>query len=257
MSTLWRITVSEARLFLREPVMVGFGVLFPTALLLVMGALPALREPSEDFEGARFVEFWAPSALVIGVGVLALQHIPAAVTGYREKGILRRLSTTPAHPAQMLVAQLVIALGAAVAAAGLLIVTAWLVLDVPPPQHPLGFAAAFVAGFGAVLALGMLIAAVAPTQQVGVGLATLVYMLVLFAGGVFLPRFLMPEALVRIGDYTPPGVQALLDAWSDEATVAAAAGLEAAGPPQLLHLGIMALVALVAGGAAAKLFRWE
>lgn len=255
MSALYKLTVTEAKLFLREPMAAIFGVLFPTGLLLGLGAIPALREPSEEFDGARFVEFWAPTALVLGLGIVGLQHIPVVVATYRERGILRRMSTTPVHPGTVLVAQLLVALAAAVAAAALLIVSAWLVLDVPLPRHPFGFAAAFLLGFAAVLAIGMLIAAVAPTSRVAAGLATVAYMVTMLAGGVFLPRFLLPEFLVRTGDFTPPGVQALLDGWSGDSAVAAAVGGSAS--PQVVQLGIMALFAVVAGGAAAKLFRWE
>jgi ABC-2 type transport system permease protein len=257
MSTLWKTTVVEGKLFLREPMSVLFGVLFPTVILLVLGAVPALREPSEDFDGARFVEFWAPTALVIGLAILGLQHIPGVVAGYRQNGILRRMSTTPVNPVQLLVAQLIIVLTAATAAAVLLIVTAWLVLDVPLPDQPVGFAAAFLVGYAAVLAIGMLIAAVAPNERAANGLAIFAFMMVMFAGGVYLPRFLMPEFLIRLGDYTPPGVQALLETWSGDAAVTATVGAEAGGAPQLVQLGIMALVAVAAGGAAAKLFRWE
>jgi ABC-2 type transport system permease protein len=249
-------TLVEARLFLREPMSVVFGVLFPTVLLLSMGAIPALREPSAEYDGARFVEFWAPSALVLGIGILALQHIPSVLATYREKGVLRRLSTTPVHPATLLVAQLVVALGAAVVAAVVLVVSARLVLAVPLPRHPLSFVAAFVVGFGATLAIGMLIAAVAPNARAASGLSIVAYMAAMFAGGVFIPRFLLPEPLVRVGDYAPPGVQALLDAWSGSGAAAAAVSA-APGPPQVLRLAIMALVAVAAGAAAAKLFHWE
>jgi ABC-2 type transport system permease protein len=61
---------------------------------------------------------------------------------------------------------------------------------------------------------------------------------------VFLPRTLLPDLLVTIGTYTPPGVQALQDAWTG------------AGP-QPLQLVIMAAVAGVAGLVAARIFRWE
>lgn len=257
MSALYKLTVAEARLFLREPMAVAFGVLFPTVLLLGLGAIPALREPSEEFDGARFVEFWAPTSLVLGLGIVGLQHIPVVVATYRERGILRRMSTTPVHPGKVLAAQLIVALAAAVTAAAVLIVSARLVLDVPLPRHPVGFAVAFLLGFAAVLAIGMMIAAVAPTSRVATGLATLAYMVAMFAGGVFVPRFLMPDFLVRMGDYTPPGVQALLDGWSGDPAVADAVGAAAAGPPRPLQLGIMALIAVVAGGAAAKLFRWQ
>lgn len=256
MRILMKTTQVEAKLFLREPMSVLFGVLFPTALLLGLGALPVLRESSEDFDGARFVDIFAPTALVLGLGIIALQHVPAVVAAYRQNGILRRMSTTPVHPATVLVAHLLVALGAAVAAAVLLIGSAWLVLDVPPPQHPLLFIVAFLVGFGAVLAIAMLIAAVAPNPAVGNGLGMAAWFVVMFAGGVFLPRFLMPDFLVRMGDYTPPGVQALLDAWSGDEAIADAVGGSTSGP-QLLQLGIMALVAVVAGTAAARFFRWE
>ncbi|AYY15731.1 ABC transporter permease [Actinobacteria bacterium YIM 96077] len=257
MSTLLKTTAVEGKLFLREPMSVIFGVLFPTALLLGLGAIPALREPSDEFDGARFVELWTPTALVLGLAILGLQHIPGVVATYRENGILRRMSTTPVHPAKLLVAQLTVALVAAVVAAVLLIIAAWLVLDVSPPEYPFTFALAFLVGFGALLAIGLLIAAVAPNARAASGLAIFVFMLVMLVGGVYMPRFLMPEFLIRLGDYTPPGVQALLDAWLGDTAAAAAVGSTTAGPSEPLQLGIMGLIAVVAGWSAARLFRWE
>ncbi|MBO1752143.1 ABC transporter permease [Actinotalea sp. BY-33] len=253
MHALTRLTIAEVRLFLRDPVSVFLGVLFPAALLLGLGAIPALREPADEFGGVPFVEAWAPAALALGLGIIALQQIPVVVATYRERGVLRRMSTTPVHPSAMLAAQLLVALGAAVVAGALVVASAWLVLDVPLPQRPLEFVASFVVGFGALLALGTLIAAVAPSLRLATGLATFTYVVAMFAGGVFLPQFLMPDALVRVSAYVPPGVQALLESWSG----VAAAGGTAAGPPLMLQVGIMALLAVVVGGAAATLFRWE
>ena len=61
----------------------------------------------------------------------------------------------------------------------------------------------------------------------------------MFLGGVYLPRQMLPEFLIRIGDYTPPGVQALLDAWQGTS-------------PQLAQLAVMALITVVAGAVAAQ-----
>lgn len=165
MYTFWKLAAVEGKLFLREPMSVLFGVLFPAVILLGLGAIPALREPAPDFDGARFVDSWAPTALVLGIGILGLQHIPSVLATYRENGVLRRMSTTPVHPAKVLLAQLIVVLAAAVVAAVLLVFSASLILDVPLPRHPWWFAAAFVLGFGAVLALGTLIAAVAPNVR--------------------------------------------------------------------------------------------
>jgi ABC-2 type transport system permease protein len=85
---------------------------------------------------------------------------------------------------------------------------------------------------------------VAPTARAGTALSVPVFALVMFLGGVYFPRMLMPDFIIRMGDYTPPGVQAMLDAWAGTA-------------PQALQLAIMAAIAVVAGSAAARLFRWE
>jgi ABC-2 type transport system permease protein len=66
----------------------------------------------------------------------------------------------------------------------------------------------------------------------------------MFLGGVYLPRVFLPDFLVRIGDHTPPGVQAMLDAWMGVA-------------PAPIQLATMAVITVIAGAAAARLFRWE
>ncbi len=125
-----------------------------------------------------------------------------------------------------------------------LIVIGNLVFGIPIPQHLAGFAAAFLLGMSSLLALGLLVAAVAPNARTATALGLPLFFAAMFLGGVYLPRWLLPEFLVRIGDYSPPGVQAMLDAWSGVA-------------PQLSQLGIMAAITVVAGGAAIRLFRWE
>ena len=96
----------------------------------------------------------------------------------------------------------------------------------------------------ALFALGLFVAAVAPTVGTANALFIPLFVLVMLLGGVYLPRAFLPEILIRIGDYTPPGVQALLDAWSGT-------------PPQLTQLAVMGLITVAAGTVAARRFRWE
>ena len=65
----------------------------------------------------------------------------------------------------------------------------------------------------ALFAIGLLLAAVAPSARAATAIAIPMFFVVMFLGGVYLPRYLLPEVLVRIGDFTPPGVQGLQDAW--------------------------------------------
>ncbi|MEU8182396.1 ABC transporter permease [Micromonospora sp. NPDC049044] len=234
----------EARLYLRDLPTLLTIVGLPTMILVVLGLIPSLREPDPNFDGQNFVNYFAPSLLVVTLAMVGVNTMPMALATYRERGVLRRLATTPAHPGALLAAQLVVALAAILASALLLIVVGRLAFGVPLPEHPLGFVLAFVLGTAALLALGLLVAAVARTTKAAQALAVPLFLLTMFFGGVYLPRFLLPDAVARIGDYTPPGVQALLDAWT--------------GPsPQPLHLAIMAVIAVAAGAGAAKLFRWE
>ena len=119
-----------------------------------------------------------------------------------------------------------------------------MVLQIPLPQDLIGFAAAFLLGMSALFALGLLVAAVAPTTGTATALLVPLFVLVMFLGGVYLPRMFLPEFLIRLGDFTPPGVQALLDAWSGTS-------------PQLTQLVVMGLITVAAGAVAARRFRWE
>lgn len=253
MSALAKMTAVEAKMLLRDPATVAFGVLFPTVLLLALGAIPLLREPADDYGGVRFVEFFAPSTLVIGMVVIGAQYIPTLIATYRERGILRRMSTTPVHPGYVLVAQMAVALVSATLSAILVLLSAWLILDVPPPQNLGTFVLAFFIGYAAVLAISMIAAAFAPTANAAAGVGTLIFVTLMLFGGVFLPRFLMPDILVTLGAYVPPGVQGLLAAWSPEA----AEQVTDAGNPQWVQLGIMLGITVVAGTIAAKVFRWK
>ncbi|RKN39121.1 ABC transporter permease [Micromonospora endolithica] len=234
----------ETRLYLRDLPTLLTTVGLPTLILVVLGFIPSMRRPDPNFDGQPFVSYFAPSLLVITLAAAGVNILPTVLSTYRERGVLRRLATTPASPAALLAAQLVVTLGAIVVSAVLLVLVARLAFGVPLPRHALGFTVAFLLGTAALLALGLLVAALARTTKAAQAMAIPLFMLVMFFGGVYLPRFLLPDFLIRIGDYTPPGVQALLDAWTGTA-------------PQPAHLAIMALVAVVAGTAAAKLFRWE
>ncbi|QFG70161.1 ABC transporter permease [Ornithinimicrobium pratense] len=244
----------ETKLFLRDSATVTFGVLFPTGLLLGLGSIPALRESPPEAGGLRSIDVWAPTALVFGMVMIAVQHVPAVIATYRERGILRRLSTTPAHPRSVLLAQMIVAFASVVVSAALMIFLAWAVLDIAPPERPLQFVVAFIVGYAALLGLGMISAAVVRTSAAANQIGTLLFVALMFFGGAFLPRVLMPDVLREVGEFIPPGLQALTTAWSAEAgEITATAG----GQPFWLQIAIMAGIAVIASGVAAKSFRWE
>lgn len=140
--------------------------------------------------------------------------------------------------------QLLINVVTAAAGTLLLLAVASGLFGVPLPKHPVGFAPAFPLGTSAVFSLGLVIAAVAPRARVATAIGTVLFMLTQFFGGVYLPKFLLPDALVSIGEFVPPGVGTFSDAWIGDG-------------PSPLHLGVTALIAPAGTAVAARFFRWE
>lgn len=247
-TTTARLAAVETKLFLREPLAVFFAVLLPVALLLALGgSIPGFRTPDPALGGQRFIDALFPGMMVmLTIVTLALSTLPSALVGYRERGVLRRMSTTPVRPGSLLAAQLLINIGVAVVATTLTLGLGHLVLDVPAPRAFWAFTGVFVLGSSAMFAIGLCLAAVSPSSRVVQGAGAAAMFPLLFLAGMWLPRPLMPEVLVRISDFTPTGAlgQALADTLAGQA-------------PQPPHIAVLAGWAVLAGLAATRLFRWE
>ena len=246
MNEIRTLIVTEARLLFRDPIswLVGDhpSVGDPHDLRRPFRAASDPIPRSAACDGSTS---FAPSLVVITTATLAIQTLPIRLATYREKGILRRLSTTPARPSGLLVAQLVIYSVTAILGLVLLVDRRKCRLrHSPVRQNPIGYVAAFGLGMAGLLAIGLLLAAVAPSAGVATAIAVPLFFVVMFLGGVYLPRMFLPDVLVAIGEFTPPGVQGLQDAWLGAA-------------PQLLPLAVLAGVTVIAGVAASRAFRWE
>ena len=97
-----------------------------------------------------------------------------------------------------------------------------------------------------MFAIGLVIAALAPSGKAGNAIGTVLFFPVMFFAGLWVPREAMPAILRRIGDFTPLGAgeQALRDATSG-------------AWPHPGQVAVLAAYVVVCGLAAARLFRWE
>ena len=86
-----KLIETETKLFVRDPIGLFFGLVFPTVLLLLLGSLyPGFDEPSADLDGDRYIDVYSPVALVLGLATLGLVTLPPILGTYRQFGILRR-----------------------------------------------------------------------------------------------------------------------------------------------------------------------
>ncbi|MDX2522887.1 ABC transporter permease [Streptomyces europaeiscabiei] len=237
---------AEARLFLREPAALFWILAFPTVLLCVLGSIPSFREPSADPNGLRPVDLYVPVAVLLAVIMSGIQAMPPVLTGYRERGILRRMSTTPVRPGALIGAQIVLHGAAVVLSASLALAVGRFVFDVALPRQAAGYLVAFVLATLATLAIGGTVSAVSRTTKITQAVGSVVFFPVMFTSGVWLPVSAMPDALQRIVELTPLGAAA-------QALDAAAAG----DWPSWTHLGVTALWAVLLMAAARRWFKWE
>jgi ABC-2 type transport system permease protein len=237
---------SETRLLGREPGALFWILGFPTLLLVILGAIPAFHDHEPDLGGLRTIDVYVPVAVLLGLIVGGLQAMPQTLTGYRERGILRRMSATPVRPSALLTAQMTVYGTAALASALLALVVGRLAYDVRLPQQAFGYVVALLLTVLAALALGAVISALSRTTKIAGAIGSAVFFPAMFCAGVWMPVQTMPDALARAVGYTPFGAAV-------EALNQAAAG----DWPGWGHLGVVAVWIVLLTAAAARWFRWE
>ncbi|MGI5157539.1 ABC transporter permease [Microbispora sp. CA-102843] len=246
MSASIAVLKAEGRLFRREPGSVFWILVFPLLLLVILGLVPSFREAGPAPGGVRPIDLYLPVAVLLGVILAGLTSLPPTLTAYREKGILRRMSTTPVRPAALLAAQVIVHGAAALAGGIVIIATGRLLYGVALPANPPAYALTLVLVTLIALVSGALIAALSRTAKASTTTATIVFFPAAFTAGVYVPAQSMPKALQRVVEFTPFGA-------ASQALDQASAGIW----PALPHLAIILVWIFVLAGASIRWFRWE
>jgi ABC-2 type transport system permease protein len=239
-----KLVNTEWRLLRREPLVLFWGVLFPVILLVVMGL--ASSGPDKDLGGASLVATYVPIVIAMTLAVLALTALPTAVGTYRENGILRRLATTPVGPERVLLAQLAVNAAVTATASVLVLAVARAAFGVGLPDQAVGFVLAYALTAAALLGIGMLLAAIAPSARSASAIGAISFFPMMFFAGLWVPRAAMSPTLRDISDVTPLG-----------AGVGALQAAMRGDFPRPLYLVVLAAWAIVAAAAARTLFRWD
>ncbi len=234
----------EGRLALREPnTLVGLAV--PVGLLLVF-ALISNQEPGNTGNtNYTVLELYIPIVMVIGFIFIAL-GLPSTLVRDREIGWLRRISTTPVHPSRLLAAQLMINLMFAVVTVLVITLGGMVVfgaaLDVNVPL----FALSIALSIAVIFSLGLVLAAIAPSQAAATGLGGAFAFGLMFLSGLWTPPELVGGPLATIINYSPSGaaVRALLDSSFNQT-------------PPVAILVALSGYAVIFAMVATRYFRWE
>lgn len=236
---------TELKLFARESASIFWIIVFPPLLIGILGLVPDFRKIDPD-TGISTLSLYVPVTFIVAALFAAVTSMPAVVATYREQRILRRMSTTPARPGDLLRAEYVIHGGAALLGGALALTVAKVFYGVGLPANMLGFVLVVALVMAAVLAIGGLVSSLVPTAKLASTVGTMATFPLLFTAGLWLPVSVMPDLLAAVVEWTPLGAGAL----ALDATVAG-------GWPSVGQVLVVSAWAVATGTLAARYFRWE
>ncbi len=245
--TLRKLVVSEGKLAWREPVGLILGVGVPVMLLVIFGLSSSFQKRIVSTSPITYRTAYVPILIALVLTLIALISLPIPIVIQRERAFLRRLSTTPVAPLWLLAAQVAVNLVLALVAMVLIVAGSALFFGVHAPSQIPGFIIAALLATACLFAIGLLIAAVAPSERAaGVIGSALLFPLMFFAGLWQPSQTVTPSVMHDISNLTALGaaVHAML-----RSTYGAF--------PTLGSLAVMAAWAVICAIAAVKLFRWE
>ncbi|MBR7829351.1 ABC transporter permease [Actinospica sp. MGRD01-02] len=217
-------------------------ILLPVVLLTIFGSIASAKTPQADLGGRSVLDVYVPTIAAMTPLMVACTVLPGAMASFRERNTLRRFQVSPVPPGGMLAALVSVLAAFAALSVVLIVLLGTLVFGAKLPPNLGAVISAFALGFVAVIAVGMVPAAVATTNTMANGIGIPFMILNFFFAGLYIPIAQMPHVMQTIGEYVPFG--AVMDAWSGTGAL-------------WQHLAVLAGYTVLGGLASAKLFRWE
>jgi ABC-2 type transport system permease protein len=247
MKSLLKMTWIEAKLFLREPVGAFFTLVFPLMMLFLFGSIYG-NIPSQYFGGRGTVDVSVPAYTAMIIATTSLVGLTITMASYREKGILRRLRTTPVSPLVVLLAQVIVLFLMTALGMLLLVVAGRLVYQMRFDGNAFSVLVGFILCCLSFFAIGFVLAGLMPTARTAQVVGMVILYPMLFLSGAGFPRELLPETILKISRFLPLTyvVTLLRGLWIGDAFSLHLSEV-------FVLLGILVLGVLI----SIKTFRWE
>jgi ABC-2 type transport system permease protein len=244
---LVKMTLMEARLFLREPVGAFFTLVFPLMMLFIFGTIYG-NAPTAQSGDQGTIGNLIPALTAMVIGITGLMAITMTMATYRENGVLRRLRTTPVSPLVVMVAQVIVVFSMTGLGMLLLIIAGKLVYHVEFAGSAFSLLAGFILCGLSFFGIGFILAGTLPTARTAQVVAMVLLYPMLILSGAAWPRELMPATVQKISAFIPLTyvVNLLRGLW--------------AGEPwgnHLLDVGVLVGMLVLGIIISVKTFRWE
>lgn len=247
MRGLPQLILVQAKLYLREPIAALFTIFYAPIMLVLFGSIYG-NDPTPLFGGQGTVDVSTPAYIALIIVTVGLISLPIDIAVSREKGVLRRYWATPLHPLAYLVSTVVTYLAMALVGVFLLVLVGRLGWNLHFEGNALSVLGGFLLGACSFLALGFLVASLAPTARLTQTVGMVLAFLMMFISGATVPLEILPKGVQQVAEFVPLThvVKLLRGLWSG-----------GAWGDVWVSAVVLVGVLIVGAGLSAFLFRWE
>jgi ABC-2 type transport system permease protein len=244
---LSKLTWVQTKLYLREPVGAFFTLLFAPLVLILFGFIYG-NDPVQMLDGRGWMDVTVPAYVGLIIGTVGLMGVPIATAAAREKGVLRRFHASPLRPLTYLVADVTVYLGMTLLGIVLLFLVGRIAYNIHIDGNLISLLAGICLGAFSFMALGYLLAGVAPTARVAQVVGMVLFYPMMFLSGAAVPLEVMPEGVRNVARFLPLYHVVTLvkglwfgDGWGKH----------------LVAVGVLGGMLIVGTALSARLFRWD
>ena len=220
---VWHQFRYDQKTFWRQPESVFFTVALPLIFLFLFVSIfgnDPINIGDEEVKGSTY---YVPGIITLSLVSATVLNLAISLTFARERGLLKRVRSTPLPPSVYVAGRIGTASGVSVLLVTAVVLLGWLVYDVTLPSRTIpALAVATLVGTASGCALGFALTSVISSEQAAPAVTNAVILPLYFFSGVFIPNDDIPELMQRIGDLFPVKhiFQAVLTAF-DPATTGA------------------------------------
>lgn len=256
LALVWQQIKYQNKIFWRTPVAAFFTIVFPLMFLLVFVTIFGNEEIEEL--GVTTAQFYAPALAVFGAVSATYTNLAIGTSISRDEGILKRVRGTPLPPWIYMAGRVGSAIWIALLAVVLMLGVGVLFYGVEIYAESIGAAfITFIIGVACFAALGLLVAAVAPSGDSAPAIANATLLPLAFISDIFIvPGSNTPGWISTVSGIFPlkPFAVAFSDAFNPGEVIARSGFLDHLHWPEF---AVMA--AWLVGGAflAMRFFTWD
>jgi ABC-2 type transport system permease protein len=202
MIALWKLSIIQIKIYLRDPLSLFFTLLFAPLLLVMIGFVFG-NEPDPMIGDMGFIDYAIASYAGIIIGIVGLAGVPISTATRRESGVLRRFSVTPLKPLIYFLSDIVAPIFGTLLGILLLFAVGRLAYDIRFEGNFFSFVAAIFISAISLFSVGYAVGGLATSARSATVIGNIVLIPTLFFSGAYMPMQMMPEGVQRAAQFLP------------------------------------------------------